>query len=323
MFPRIDPPPALLAIADQQDGVLRHDQVLEHLGRTPLRRMLSRGEVTRITPGIYLLATNTPTVEQRGRAGILLGGDGVALGGRAALHLAGLERAPDDIDVWVPPGRRIKDRPGWTFRQDGCGRLAQTLGSLPRIRLEEALIDVGSGCDVEEWVTLLAEATRVGKVAVPEVVRRLEGRYRLPQRRMLREVALDLQGIESTLEWVYRRDVERAHGLPEGQRQVRTAGHWKCDVRYPPLRTDARPFIVEIDGRLHLKRVFRDLERDNDHALRDEATVRYGSVDLRGRPCRVAWQVGGALFRRGHPLPVPCPRCPGPGSTRRWAGLDA
>ena len=52
----------------------------------------------------------------------------------------------------------------------------------------------------------------------------------------VRDVLRDYGGIESTLEWVYRRDVERAHGLPVGLRQVSTVGPWRHDVRYERWR---------------------------------------------------------------------------------------
>mgnify|MGYP006147546653 CR=1 FL=1 len=40
-------------------------------------------------------------------------------------------------------------------------------------------------------------------------------------------------------------------------------------------------------------------------------TLRYGSADVRGRPCAVARQVWDALAARGWREPLePCPRCP-------------
>lgn len=107
-------------------------------------------------------------------------------------------------------------------------------------------------------------------------------------------VARDIEGIESTLEWVYRRDVERAHGLPAGQRQTRVVGAWRDDVRYGTYR-----LTVELDGRHHARTTFRDMRRDNEHVAYGDATMRYGSADLRVRPCLVASQVARALRARG------------------------
>lgn len=105
----------------------------------------------------------------------------------------------------------------------------------------------------------------------------------------------------------YRAEVERAHGLPPGARQVSVLDGWRCDVRY-----DAWSLIVELDGRHHLKTVFRDLDRDNRHAVHGSATLRYGSGDLRGRPCAVAEQVATALAHRGwRGRLTRCPRCSG------------
>jgi hypothetical protein len=45
--------------------------------------------------------------------------------------------------------------------------------------------------------------------------------------------------------------------------------------------------IVELDGRVGHEGVgqFRDMDRDNRHALVDALTLRYGSYDLTARPC--------------------------------------
>lgn len=209
-------------------------------------------------------------------------------------------------------------RLGWSFNRDGLGRLERTLGSLPRIRTEEALIDVGQSLDVENWVDVLSEAARKGTVHLTEMVRRIDRRPSLRQRSMLREVTVDMEGIESTLEWVYLTDIERAHKLPEGRRQFRLLRPWRCDVHYDGYR-----LVVEMDGQLHLKAVFRDLERDNAHAVRRETTLRYGSVDLRGRPCQSAWQVGEALQVRGWlGEPTPCTRCPPATVRATWRVTD-
>lgn len=266
-----------------------------------------------VTPGI-IATDRTVTDEGRLWAGHLLGGPRSALGGAAALFLEKIVPAPSDVEVWVPNGLRKADRPGWTFSQDGWGRLDRTLGTLPRIRAEEALLDMAQTLDVEGWVTLLAEAVRLKVVALPVVLDRLDARPKLHQRSMVRDVVLDLSGLESTLEWVYLTHVERAHGLPAGRRQVTITWPWRCDVHLDDFR-----LIIEVDGRHHLRRVLTDLDRDNDHAFRDEATVRYGSAHLRGKPCKVAWQLGGGLARRGWMgEPHPCPRCPGIETRRAW-----
>ena len=60
--------------------------------------------------------------------------------------------------------------------------------------------------------------------------------------------------------------------------------------------------IVELDGRANHDGVsrFRDMDRDNRHALVDAVTLRYGSYDLAARPCGVAFQVFRALAARGY-----------------------
>lgn len=315
MHRRHETPQKLIALAGDQGGVLTYAQALGGLGRTPLRRLVSSGAWVGVTPGIV---STVPVVSDEGRfwAGHLLGGSASALGGLAALSLDGVVPAPDAVDIWVPNGRNKGDRAGWAFRQDALGRLDRTLGSLPRIRAEEALIDVGQLQDVEGWVTLLADAVRLRVVSLKEVAARIDRRPKVAQRTMLRAVVDDLSGVESALEWVYLRDVERAHGLPIGRRQVRLTWPWRCDVHYDGFR-----LIVELDGRHHLLRVLTDLDRDNEHALRDEATLRYGSVHVRGRSCRVAWQVGGGLQARGWlGEPTRCAGCPDPPQCRAWLG---
>jgi len=55
---------------------------------------------------------------------------------------------------------------------------------------------------------------------------------------------------------------------------------------------------------------FRDMDRDNRHALVHALTLRYGLYDLASRPCGVAFQVYRALAERGYlEVFLRCRRC--------------
>ena len=104
----------------------------------------------------------------------------------------------------------------------------------------------------------------------------------------------------------YLRDVERAHGLPDGRRQVRRR-RTECDVWY-----EEYGLLVELDGRRGHEGggAFRDMRRDNSATTDGLATLRYGYRDVFGSPCEVAAQVAENLARRGWPGPFGrCQRC--------------
>jgi len=67
------------------------------------------------------------------------------------------------------------------------------------------------------------------------------------------------------------------------------------DAAYPPY-----DLVVELDGRFHFapRQRWRDLDRDNRAALRSEVTLRYGWLDVVGRPCAVAVQVLQVMRRK-------------------------
>jgi very-short-patch-repair endonuclease len=106
-------------------------------------------------------------------------------------------------------------------------------------------------------------------------------------------------GCHSLLELRYLRDVERAHGLPPGQRQAvrqRSGGRWYDDVYYARFHTR-----VELDGRVAHPDESRwhDARRDNAAAVHGDMVLRYGWVDVVERPCRTAAEVAATLVRSG------------------------
>src|SRR5690606_35251780 len=116
----------------------------------------------------------------------------------------------------------------------------------------------------------------------------------------LGEVLEDLSvGACSVLERGYLTRVERAHGLPTAQRQVRDS------IRGPVYRDvvySSQQQVVELDGRLfHDSASARraDLDRDLDAATRGLGTVRVGWGQVFGSPCRTARRIGALLALRG------------------------
>lgn len=138
--------------------------------------------------------------------------------------------------------------------------------------------------------------------------RRTEERHRLRHRRLVLGLLADVaQGAVSPLEIRFLRDVERAHGLPDGRRNRRNGSPYLTDVDDDPYA-----LLVELDGQLgHLgKGRFRDMRRDNVHVVLGRPTLRHGHPDVLEQPCAVARKVADLLVRCGWGgVPTRCRRC--------------
>ena len=311
MHPRATIPPALTRLAYCQAGVVTREQVLGlGLSRNVLGRLSQTGEWQSLARGVFLTGSAPATWEALAWAGVLLGGDRARLGPASSGHLHGLVPAPDPVDVLVPLGEAVRVRGPWTFSQERPGaRSARTTGSPPRLLAGEAVLDLAAGLSEGGVVDLVIRATAQRLVTTAGLGAALGYRSRHPHRRLLQALLADVaEGIESELELRYLRDVERAHGLPDGNRQRYRGGlRHRTDVGY-----DAFALLVELDGRLGHDGAgrFRDMRRDNEFVLRALATLRYGWWDVVDRPCEVALQVWKVLASRGYTEPfVRCRRC--------------
>lgn len=311
VYPRQAVPRPLLQLAELQDGALSREQALG-LGLTDhvISRLLASGTWQPLGAGIYLTSPGPVPWLAAAWGGLLVGGSRARLGPQASGHLHGLIDAPDVVDVLVPLTGPHRASGPWSFLRERPGaRSSRTVGSPPRLPVEDAVLDLAAGADPTEVVRLVTRAvqrrgTRASRTAVA-----LESRRRHPHRTLLQGLLGDVAaGAESALELSYLRDVERPHGLPRGHRQASRRGlPYASDVGY-----DEWHLLVELDGRLGHddEGRFRDMWRDNQFTVRALLTLRYGWFDVVDRPCAVAAQVGTVLVQRGWSGSLTrCPRC--------------
>ncbi len=291
--------------------MLTREQILgQGLTRHAVQRIVGSDQWRRMAPGVYYTVSSDPPWIAWAWAGFLIGGERARIGGPAALRLAGLiERAPSTITVLIPPELRRRVAGPWLFRQDQPGfRQPIRVGAPARISVDDATLDVvGELRDPAEVIGLVTSVVQSRGTTAARLLRRLEQRSRMRHRALLSEVLSEVAaGVRSPLELRYLREVERAHALPTGSRQVRRRGT-ECDVWYAEFGV-----LVELDGlRGHTgEGAFRDLRRDNRATTDGLATLRYGWRDVVGRPCEVAAQVAENLTRRGWAgVATCCARC--------------
>lgn len=275
------------------------------LSEKAVRRLVDEGTWARTAPGVYTSQPGVAGLAKLAWAGHLAVGTESAIGGDGALQLSGVARRVEQVELWVPPDLQRRAA-GFVVRRDHLARLSHARGTLPVIRPVDAVLDVGQHLSMEDLVQLIADTVRVGRTSLGQLARVLDERPRMRDRGRFIALVSDMTGIESGLEYAYRRHVERAHGLPKARRAVSVSAGTRSDVLYEDYGV-----LVELDGRIgHLDGAFRDLRRDNRHVGSGFSTLRYGSLDVRGRACQVAWQVGVMLGSRGWPGPVSrCPNC--------------
>jgi hypothetical protein len=305
-------PATVDATLRSQAGVICRRQVrAAGLDDNDIERFVRRRLWAVVHPGVYVDHTGPTSWLQRAWAA-LLALEPAVLAGPSALRVHGLptggETAPGRegragvVHVAVDRDRHVKAPPGAVVvRRAGLARRSQAHHSPPRLRLEEALVDVADDAvrDVDA-VAVIAAACQQGLTTPTRLLATVRSRQRLKRRRLLLELLGEAAtGVRSVLERRYLREVERPHGLPIGRRQRRL--RTRTGSAYRDVEYSEQCAVIELDGRLVHRTADargRDLERDVESAVVGDVTVRLGWVHL-ADPCRTAAAIVSLLRSRG------------------------
>ena len=181
----------------------------------------------------------------------------------------------------------------------------------PRLTYDEAALDVAlvARSDLAA-IGAVARAVQSRHTTAVRMQQALAARNRARRRDFLEAVLADVaSGTCSVLEHGYLTLVERPHGLPAGQRQLRAGA--RTGVVYRDVSYD--DLLVELDGRLwHDTAEQRDAdhERDLDAAVAGHGTVRLTWGQVYDRPCSTAAKLlqimGRHEWRGGRPCGSGC-----------------
>jgi very-short-patch-repair endonuclease len=233
-------------------------------------------------------------------------------GPRCTLWLArAVDGLPARLDVCVPAGRHPDLDGIEILRRRNLDQLRHPVLIPPRLRLEDAVLDVADRCQHPgPVIDLVLRVTQRRLSTAGRIRTRLEARRANRWRALVVDLLTDAHdGVQSPLERHYLHDIERAHGLPAGARNQRDVHGRYRDVRYVAFR-----LVVELDGReAHPDEArFRDRARDNRVVITGEVVLRYGWWEIVSGPCAIAVEVIAVLRRAGwtgQPRRC-CPSCP-------------
>ncbi|WP_374968033.1 type IV toxin-antitoxin system AbiEi family antitoxin domain-containing protein [Terrabacter sp. BE26] len=271
-----------------------------------VRWRVSSGRWLQVHRGVYLTTPGRRDWESRMVGALLAVGPPCCLTGASAGQAWGLvPRAPDeelhlsDVEVLVPTGRSGADLPGVRVRRSRhfTSRVHPTAWP-PRTTIEHTAFDLALGHGADRALALVAKACQLRLTTESELAGALLSRPTHPHRRMLAE-ALGLigEGAESAAEVRYARDIEGAHGLPKGTRQLPAPGARSRDSAYAEVAV-----VVEIDGRLgHVGWTGQQRAgaRDRKAAATGLLTVRGGWTDVAVTPCDFAADLALIFRNRG------------------------
>jgi hypothetical protein len=299
-------PEVLRELAETQCGVITRRQALgAGLTRSAICARVDGRRWQRLYPGVFAAFSGEPGRAALLWAAVLKAGPGAALSHETAAELHGLTRKPVPlIHVTVPAGRRIEPVPGLiVHRSARIARARHPCQAPSRTRIEETVLDLADTARTFEEALGWACAACGGRLTTPQrIVEAISQRARLRYRPALQLALGDIAvGVHTILEYRYLRDVERPHGLPGAERQVRVVRSGCSEYRDMLYREYL--VAVETDGRLAhpAEGQWRDVRRDNAAAASGIVTLRYGWSDVVSRPCAVAAEVGAVLVRRGWP----------------------
>jgi hypothetical protein len=289
----------LRPLLDQQSGIVSRRQVLEKGGeRADLRRWLRAEQLHEVHKGVYVNHNGPLTWSSRAWAAVQRYWP-AALGMESATNLAG-----DVIHVVIDHSRtsRVSEPKVVVHRLTDFDARVMLHRSPPVQRYEDAVLAVCSGVTRARALELVSEACRSRRTTPARLHEELVRRGRITDRAWLLEVLDDAAaGVQSVLESCFLRKVERAHGLPVGERQL--VDRSRQGTVYRDVVYQRFGLVVELDGRLGHE-VFTDREADLARDLEAAArgallTVRLGWLQCEITSCETAGALGRILRRRG------------------------
>jgi very-short-patch-repair endonuclease len=298
----------LARLLRDQDGVVARRQLLSLPGmdRTTVARLVRRRELVEVQRGVYVDHTRPPSWQQRAWAAVLWAWPAALADQSAWRAFEGPGRRSRDVDrlhVVVDRDRRLTAPPGIVLhRRSGFGdRVLWNLGP-PRLRLEEAVLDVALGAPDElGTIAALADAAGGRRTTSARLRAALDARPWVPRRALIGSVLDDVEaGSCSVLEREYLARVERPHGLPVGRRQARAEHRGR--TMWQDVAFEEWGLVVELDGRFdHVVMTDRDrdLDRDLATAAAGGQTLRLGYGQVLSRSCATADRVARVLASRG------------------------
>lgn len=285
MQPRTPLPKAAITLIKSQEGIITTRQLV----RTGLsERVVERitKPWTRLARGLYL--TGEPTWEAAAWAGVLhaVGGAGV-VGGEAACYLHKAVRdAPARLMVWTRDHRRGFPVGSWAVEFRRGSRKSR--GSPSRSSLEVSLLDMANVSSETATVAAVSRALAQNLTTSSRILRTMRQRSRVRHSVVIRELCAE-SGVESVLEWLFLRDVIRAHGLPEPVLQHSTSAG-RVDGFFP-----GHDLVLELDGMRDHMDWSKDMLRDNEHVLEGRRAMRFGFHAATRDRCPAASQLATAL----------------------------
>lgn len=308
-------PPQCLRLLKLQCGVIASRQA-GPAGLSPRRmeRLADAGRWQRLHYGVYASFTGEPPRGAILWAAVLRAGPQAVLSHETAAELEGLfDKRSKLLHVTVPVSQRVRPIAGFVIHRSSRILEARSPWRLPpRTVIEETVLDLTQeAASSDDVISLLARACQ-RRLTVPVLLAgRVRMRAKIRWRTEILEALEDVaDGVHSPLEYRYVRDVERAHGLPAGRRQVHARHGGRriyrdvCYLQYG--------VVVELDGKAShpAEQRLQDNRRDNAAAARGLITLRYGWADVSERACVTAFEVGKTLSGRGWPGALrSCHRC--------------
>jgi hypothetical protein len=272
-------------------------------GGLRMQDLVRSGRWQRLGTGVYAAFNGQPPRAAIIWAAFLRAGPRALLSHQTAAELDGLLDAPaNPIHVTVPASQHRQSVPGIVVHRSSrrIGYKGQR-ALPPRTNTEETVLDLtGAAASFDDVIALIARACQ-RRLTTPFLLDdalqlRARARWRAEISAALRD---GFDGIHSVLEYRYHHDVERAHGLPEPDRQ---AAAFQDGARiFRDMHYRAYRLAIELDGKASHpdEQRWRDRRRDNTAAVQRIVTLRYGWADVTERPCQTARQIADALTNAG------------------------
>jgi very-short-patch-repair endonuclease len=278
------------------------------LTESAVRHRLATGRWQRVYRDVYVTHSGPLAPQTRLLAALAYAGDGAALSHETAAVRLGLLRTLGSpcpvVHLTVPWERRVMPQPGLEihYARNFTESDTRVRNGLRCTSVERTVVDLVSTARTPgRAAALVLDAVGSRKTTSARLRRAMQRTGRPRRHRQLTTTVLaEAQaGAHSPLELRFV-EVCRAHGVPEGARQVRQVVRGR--TIYVDNIVEEYGLVTELDGHAGHDSAagrFRDLQRDNANVEAGRTPVRVGWESVLDEPCEVARQRGAILRRLG------------------------